>query len=93
MEIEKLHISDKKFDINLKFYFLLKHIVKNKFTEREVDYLINSIESALTKDNKLDIIDDFYDNRLRSQSKKENFVVLISVIKTELDFEIFVFSL
>lgn len=38
MKIEKLDISKEKFDINLKFYFFLKYLVKAKITDRQASY-------------------------------------------------------
>ncbi len=36
MKIEKLDINKEKFDINLKFYFFLKYLVKAKMTNKQV---------------------------------------------------------
>ncbi|KIM04449.1 MAG: hypothetical protein KU29_10535, partial [Sulfurovum sp. FS06-10] len=36
MKIEHLEISKEKFDINLKFYFFLKYLVKAKFSDSQV---------------------------------------------------------
>lgn len=32
----KIQISDTKFDINLKFYFFLKHLVKSQLTDAQL---------------------------------------------------------
>ncbi len=43
MEIKKLEITKSKFDINLKFYFLLKYLVKtNELTVETLEQLVKS---------------------------------------------------
>ena len=56
MKIEKLQVEKSKFDINLKFYFLLKYIVKAKLSEKQVlDFLkiftlFNKVDFEITVD-------------------------------------------
>jgi hypothetical protein len=92
MEIKKLLVEDQKFDLNSKFYFWLKHIVKNKFTTKEVSDLIYNLSSSSNLKSKIDSLHNFI-NVLRSESKKVLYSTLVSSIHTEIDLEIFIFSL
>ena len=57
MKIEKLEINKIKFDINLKFYFFLKYLVKTKLTDNQANEILktcvlnskNSFETSITK--------------------------------------------
>jgi hypothetical protein len=43
MKIEKLEMSQSKFDINLKFYFFLKYLVKTKLTDSQATSILKII--------------------------------------------------
>ena len=43
MKIEKLQLSEEKVDINLKFYFFLKHIIKLKPSNNQINYIKEQI--------------------------------------------------
>jgi len=40
MKIEKLEVNKTKFDINLKFYFFLKYLVKTKLTDTQSNEIL-----------------------------------------------------
>lgn len=68
MNIQKLLVEKPKLDINLQFYFFLKHIVKLKPTENQILNIIETID-LLKNSNKNTIIDSIK-NIFRS--KKDN---------------------
>ncbi len=71
MEIKKLEIEKSKFDINLKFYFFLKYIVKSKLSHvQTTDFLRIYVTSDK---NKIDeIISSFFDIIDKKQKKLKN---------------------
>jgi hypothetical protein len=46
MDIQKLQIQQHKIDINLQFYFFLKHIVKLSPTDRQLESMLEIINSS-----------------------------------------------
>lgn len=94
MEIKKLQVEKSKFDINLKFYFLLKYIVKTKLTEKQVlDFL--KIFTLFNKVNSELIINKFYEyaSQVKWKSKKDALYIIIETLENEIDIWLFIFSL
>jgi len=96
MKETKIKIGENKFDINLKFYFFLKYLTRASLTDNQTTELLktvflykkNSIEDRTQK------LIDFADEKLKDGSNKKNdFILAISKIEEEVDFELFVFSL
>lgn len=92
MKNSKLPIADDKFDINLKFYFLLKYLVKSKLTSKQS----MTLYEILFKDSRFDRIYPKLINHLESinsRPKKENLENLFFRLKDELDLDLLRFSL
>jgi hypothetical protein len=88
--MEKLKIDEKKFDINLQFYFLQKQVVKAKLTETQVNNLISSINP---KNFKLSIqnLESFI---YPLEGDKRDFLSsILNSIKNQLDLLILLFTL
>jgi hypothetical protein len=96
MKIEKLEINKTKFDINLKFYFFLKYLVKTKLTDTQSHevlkvYLLSS--KANFKTSILKII-KYIENKIKRGSKKQKLILeTIDEIHSDVDLELFIFSL
>lgn len=88
MKIEKLKIESKKLDLNLKFYFLLKYLVKAKLTPTQSSILLEKI----SLDVGFSEIQNFIDG-ISGASKKEALELLFEQIETDVDREMFIFSL
>lgn len=95
MEIKKINIEKSKFELNLKFYYFLKNLVKIKLTSNQVEsilkiYYLNSTknyEQILQK-----IIENFILN-LNNNSKKEILLQFFNEIENKLDLKLIIFSL
>lgn len=96
MKIEKLDISKEKFDINLKFYFFLKYLVKAKITDRqariifEIHTLSQRVDFKLTVLEKIETIFGSSKKGLQSQSFIGS---IFDIVENETDIELFMFSL
>jgi hypothetical protein len=89
MKIEKLKIESDKLDLNLKFYFLLKYLVKAKLTQTQSLALLEKI--SLNGDVFFEI--ENFINKISGASKKEALELLFEQLESEVDVEMFVFSL
>jgi hypothetical protein len=94
MKIQKLKISDKKFDINLQFYYFLKHLVKSKLNNKQIGDLLEIIwlNKSSNLENTLNEINNFFSS-INGDEKKEILELLFASIKTKIDLELLVFSL
>lgn len=89
----KIQISDDKFDINLKFYFFLKHLVKSQLTNGQ---LLETLEICSNPNSDWDEsvtkilrqIENF-----KGQKKKDDYSIVIELIQSSRDLRLFVFSL
>lgn len=91
MKIEKLQLSKQKTDINLKFYFFLKHIVKLKPTNRQ---LILTIENINLLKNDIVILTEEIEKIFTKSKSKIEYIKEISLRFIDLkDVELFEFSL
>jgi hypothetical protein len=91
----KLKISDVKFDINLKFYFFLKYLVKSQLTNGQVSKTFeicgNEDEDA-TWENKVENIFTQIE-MIKGEPKKNSYFAVIEMIESKEDLDLFVFSL
>ncbi len=94
MKIKKIKIEDNIFNLNLKFYFLLKYLLKTDLTEKQSLSLIELIN--LNKNNELlDFIKSLqiFCDKLKGAKKKENLINVISEISSSLDINLLSFCL
>ena len=94
MKIKKLQTGEEKLDINLKFYFLLKQLVKAKLSEKQA---FNFLEIyTLFKDTRIELCSDkFLDftQQIKGQDKKNILYTIIETLETKIDLDLFIFSL
>lgn len=94
MKIEKLNIKQNTFDINLKFYFFLKHLVKAHLTEKQTLYILELY--ALNKTSSLEYTINIlskYVFTINSKGKKEIMYPILEEISNKIDLDLFIFSL
>ena len=92
----KIEIKKNKFNINLKFYFFLKYLVKVSLTDIQTRELLKNIflykKSSL--DQRKQALTDFIDKNIKENSpKKEKIALTFNEIESETDLELFIFSL
>ena len=96
MKIEKLEISKNKFNINLKFYFFLKYLIKTNLTDNQSNELLKIYFLTSKTDFKqvsLKFV-EYANNKIKNGSKKQNLLLeIIDEINNEIDLKLFVFSL
>lgn len=94
MKIKKLQISKEKLDINLKFYFLLKQLVKAKLSEKQA---FNFLEIyTLFKNSKIEsfnkkLLD--YIKQIKGQEKQNILYTIVETLEKKIDLNLFIFSL
>lgn len=94
MKINKLQISGEKININLKFYYLLKHLVKIKLSDKQsIQYL--EAYNLFSKHKFQACIDKFsYLAEQMSGHDRKNFMfAIIEVLENKVDLDLFIFSL
>lgn len=96
MQINKLEINKDKFDINLKFYFFLKYLVKTNLSDNQANSIlklctlhkVNNYHSIL-----LNII-SYVENKIKTHSKKQKLILeVLDEISSDIDLKLFIFSL
>lgn len=96
MSIEKLQIEKSKFDINLKFYFILKYLLKASLNDKDIKKIIeiySLYKGLFLKNALLSNMDNLY-GKSKSGLKKKNFLTdILDLFKTDLDSELFIFGL
>jgi len=92
MKFEKLTIEDNKFNLNLKFYYWLKHLVKTGLTDNQASDLLSKLISQTELDEQIKVLDD-YSEGIKWKAKSEQFYALIANIVDQIDIDIFIFSL
>lgn len=96
MKLNKIDIKKEKFDINLKFYFFLKYLVKTNLTDLQAKNIL-TIYFMNTKLEFKDTVEKIYqyaDDKIKSGSKKQKLLYeLLIEIESKLDLKLFVFSL
>ncbi len=96
MKLDKINIKKEKFNINLKFYFFLKYLVKTNLTDLQTKSIL-TIYFINTKLKFEDIVEKIYqyaDDKIKNGSKKQKLLYeLLIEIETLLDLKLFIFSL
>ena len=87
LELRKLEINKEKIDINLSFYFLLKHLVKLKLTDNQAKKLYFNLLDAGDKRQALEAFKCELNNSKMKLDEYENILVNVDNI------ELFIFSL
>ena len=94
MKIRKLQVGKEKLDINLKFYFLLKQLVKAKLSEKQA---LNFLEiHTLFKDSKIEPCNDKFreiTQQIGSEEKKNILYTIIETLQSKTELDLFIFSL
>lgn len=96
MKIEKLEINKTKFDINLKFYFFLKYLVKTKLTDTQANEILK-VSVLYSKNNfktTIPKIINYIEDKIKTNSPKQKLIFeVIDEINSNIDLKLFVFSL
>ncbi|ABB44840.1 hypothetical protein Suden_1563 [Sulfurimonas denitrificans DSM 1251] len=96
MGIEKLKIQKNQFDINLKFYFILKYLLKAGLNEKDIKKIIEiySLNKGLFfKNALLSSMNDLYGTSKSGLKKKDFLTDILDLFETDLDSELFIFGL
>jgi hypothetical protein len=96
MKVNKLEINKNKFDINLKFYFFLKYLVKTSLSDNQANEILKLC--TLHKSNNyhsilLNIV-EYTNNKIKTNSKKQKLILeILDEINSNVDLKLFIFSL
>jgi len=96
MQVTKLEINKNNFDINLKFYFFLKYLVKTSLSDNQANTILKLC--TLHKSNNyhsilLSII-EYTNNKIKTNSKKQKLILeILDEINSDIDLNLFIFSL
>ncbi len=96
MKIEKIDIGRTKFDINLKFYFFLKYLVKTSLTDNQVREFLHILALNSKVDFKITLakIIKYIETKIKAGSPKQKQIFeVVDEINSNTDFKLFVFSL
>ncbi len=95
MKIKKLKIKEQKLDINLKFYFFLKNLIKVQLTEGQSQKFLEkyTLFNGEAFDTYKEKITDYIDKEIQSVDKKRVLYVIIESIENAIDLDLFIFSL
>lgn len=94
MKIEKLSITKEKFDINLKFYFFLKYLVKVNLSDNQATALLKICTLKLPFQMTISQIIKHIGKRIKRGSKKQKFLFeILDEVDNELFLKLFIFSL
>ncbi len=96
MKTEKLIIEKSKFDINLKFYFILKYLLKAGLNDKDIKKIIEiySLNKGLMfKNAMLNNIQNLCGITKSGLKKKDFLTDILDLIETKLDSELFIFGL
>ena len=92
MKIEKLKINKEKFDINLKFYFLLKNLIKAKLTESQINNVLSRIDLYDDVNDFKDDILEYCESSLKG-AKSQYIIDIINILNYKEDLSLLYFSL
>jgi hypothetical protein len=96
VNIEKLEINKTKFDINLKFYFFLKYLVKTKLTDSQANEILKVCVLNSKNNFKITIVKiiKYIENKIKTNSPKQKLIFeVIDEVSSEIDLKLFIFSL
>ncbi len=96
MKIAKIEISQDKFDINLKFYFFLKYLVKTKLTDIQANTILKICTLHNNKNYELILqkIYEYISNKIKTNSNKQKYILeVLDEIASDIDLKLFIFSL
>jgi hypothetical protein len=96
MEITKISLKKEKFDINLKFYYFLKFLVKSKLTNKQANDILNIY--FLNKNQNYETIVlaivDVMNKSIKTGSAKNDILTqILDKINSGIDVKLFIFSL
>lgn len=94
MMTSKLKITDEKFDINLKFYFFLKHLLKSKLTPNQISKTLAIYKAHETMDWLMSV-EKIQQQiiQLGGSRKQSDYAEVIEHIHNQDDLALFIFSL
>lgn len=96
MKIEKLTIEKSKFDINLKFYFILKYLLKASLSDKDIKKIIeiySLYQGLLFKNALLNDLGILCGDSKLGLKKKDFLTDILDLFETEFDNELFIFGL
>lgn len=96
MKAEKLKISQKQFDINLKFYFFLKYLLKATLSDKNIKKILEVYSlnrGLLFREALFNVLDDLCGKSKQGLNKKSFLIDILDVFESEIDSELFIFSL
>ena len=92
----KIKIPEAKFDINLKFYFFLKYLVKTKLTDTQKFKILSIYSTNILNDftNIRSKIHQYIIDDIKNGSPKQQLLFdLIDEIKNNLELKLFIFCI
>jgi hypothetical protein len=94
MKIEKLTIKKEKFDINLKFYFFLKYLVKANLSDNQATALLKIYSLKSSFQTTVSRLIEQVENKIKKSSKKQKLLFeILDELNDELTLNLFIFSL
>jgi len=96
MRIDKLKITKSKFDINLKFYFFLKHLVKVSLSNIQANEIFKAyiLNQKLNYQKNVDKLIENVSEKLKDGTDKQELLFeILDEINSELELKLFIFSL
>ena len=96
MNIEKIKIKKEKFDINLKFYFTLKYLLKAALSEKDVYkiYQLSSLYQDISfKSILLKKLEEFFGNSKSGINKQKYIADILEFYESSTDNKLFMFAL
>ncbi len=98
MKIEKLEIKKEKFDINLKFYFFLKYLVKTQLSNEQISIILKIYAVNINTKEIPEIVSNILKDTITKSTKKalnqKNYLeIILDEIVSLIDLKLFIFSL
>lgn len=96
MGIEKINIEKDKFDINLKFYFILKYLTKASLNSNDINKILElySLSKNFFKNDFIYKIDEIFNINTKSGIKKSEYLKnIFELLDNDLDVILFIFSI
>jgi hypothetical protein len=93
MKIEKLTIKKEKFDINLKFYFFLKYLVKTNLSDNQATVLLKIYSLKSSFQTTVSQLIGEVESKIKSSKKQKLLFEIFDELNDELSLNLFIFSL